>query len=299
MSKVGLFPQIIFDALPVVRTLGINGSAYLLTTLNALTITGQTLSEAVWNFPEAVIDSITSQSLAPIVNAILGPIDTIGNTLLDAGRYVLTGVLTRAGAVLSGIPNLLSTVVQSAIGQLRTLVNTALYVGQSVIDAGSIEGAWNAAVDGLLGPGTAFNFLPPPGGGVGPTFKPSIPGALINLTLGLGQPLDPTAAPTSCPGCNPFVSSVRTLVSGAVQQLNAELSFVTNPNPAPPVPTPPPAAAVRVASPRAAAAEASAPAEVDATADTSGAGAQAGSSDNSDSMTKASKHRVSRKAASE
>ena len=240
LSKTGLFPQIINDALPVVRQLGVNGSSYLLTTLNALTITAQTLSEAVWNFPEAVIDSITSLSLTPIINAILGPINTIGTTLLQAGTYVFEGVLTRAGAVLSGIPAILSALVQTAYGQVVTLFNTGLYVGQSVIGASSIEGVWNATVDGLFGPGSFASPFNPAA-----IRKPSIPGALVNLTLGFGQSLDPASQPLPSPGSNPFVPSVRQLVSGVVQGLKAELATA---NPAAPVNTPPPAASVTSAS---------------------------------------------------
>jgi hypothetical protein len=241
LSKTGLFPQIINDALPVVRQLGVNGSSYLLTTLNALTITAQTLSEAVWNFPEAVIDSITSLSLTPIINAILGPINTIGTTLLQAGTYVFEGVLTRAGAVLSGIPAILSALVQTAYGQVVTLFNTGLYVGQSVIGASSIEGVWNATVDGLFGPGSFASPFNPAA-----IRKPSIPGALVNLTLGFGQSLDPASQPLPSPGSNPFVPSVRQLVSGVVQGLKAELATA---NPAAPVNTPPPAASVTSDSP--------------------------------------------------
>jgi len=278
VSKTGLFPQIINDALPVVRQLGLNGSSYLLTTLNALTITGQTLSEAVWNFPEAVIDSITSLSLAPIINAILGPINTIGTTLLKAGTFVFEGVLARAGAVLSGIPLILSTLVQAVIGQVTTLVNTGLYVGQSVIGATSIEGAWNAAVDGLFGPGSfasPFN--------AAALRKPSIPGALVNLTLGFGQSLNPALVPTAQNGSNPFVPGVRQLVSGVVQGLTAELKTA---NPAPPVNTPPPAASVTSASASEVRAAASTP-EPSVQAATQDDSVQAGNDASTDSAPKA------------
>ena len=235
VSKVGLVPQIINDALPVVRALGVNGSAYLQSTLNAVTITGQTASEAIWNLPQAVIESVTTLSLTPLINAILTPINTIGTTLLAAGNYVLQGVIARATAVVNGFIASAPLLVQAVIGQVTSLVNTAVYVGQSVIGAGSIEGSWNAAVNGLFGPGTAFS----PIGTPAPSYTPSIPGALVNLTVGLGQPVDPTANPS---GSNAFVPSVRTVVSGLVQSLKAEVSTA---NPAPAVPTPPPAAALK------------------------------------------------------
>ena len=233
VSKLGLIPQIINDALPVVRQLGVNGSAYLESTINALVVTGQTASEAIWNFPEAVIDAVTTLSLTPIINAILDPIDTIGTTLLDAGTYVIEGVITRATAVIESTLALLPDLAQAVIGQVTSLINSAVYVGTSVIGAGSIEGAWNAAVNGLFGPGDVL--------------QPSIPGALVNLTLGLGQSLDPAAVPSVD---NPLVPSARTLVSGTVQSLKADLATAV---PAPPVPNPGPASAVEAPAPAAAA----------------------------------------------
>ena len=229
-SKVGLIPQIIYDALPVVRQLGYNGSDYLLSTLNALVITGQTLSEGVWNFPQAVIDSVKAGSLTPLITAITDTVNTIGNTLLQAGNYVLQGVVARGEALVNTVTSSIGTLVHYVVGQVTSLVNSAVYVGKSIIGATSIEGAWNAAVDGLLGPGS-FG-----------TLKPSIPGALVNLTLGHGQLEDPSSPPSST---NLPVPSVRTVVSGLVYEVKGDLQ---TPDPATPVPVPPPAAAKKVAS---------------------------------------------------
>jgi len=270
VSKYGLVPQIINDALPVVRQLGDNGSEYLQSTLNAVTITGQTASEAIWNLPQAVIESITTLSLTPLINAILVPINTIGTTLLAAGNYVLQGVIARATAVINGVIASIPKLAQAVIGQVTSLVNTVAYVGQSVVGGGSIEGAWNAAVDGLFGPGAAL--------------KPSIPGALVNLSLGLGQTVNP-AVPTN-PVTNPFVPSGRAIVSGLVQSLKAEVG-INNPGTA--VPTPPPAAALK--------AKARAAASVAAPVAAAPAGDSSAAADNSAPAEKPAAHRASRKAA--
>jgi hypothetical protein len=139
VSTLGFFPEIINNPLPVVRQLGTNGSSYLLSTLNAVTITGQTASEAIWNLPQAVIESVTTLSLTPLINAILVPINTIGTTLLAAGNFVLQGVIARATAVITGAIGSIPTLAQAVIGQVTSLVNAAVYVGQSVIGAGSID----------------------------------------------------------------------------------------------------------------------------------------------------------------
>ena len=150
-SKQGLIPQIIAGALPVIRALGKNGSSYLNNTFNALSIVGQTASEAVWNFPEAVIDSITSLSLTPIVNAILGPINVIGTTLLSAGNYVLQGVISKLSLLAGGVGTLVTGLVNNTVKQVTALVNRAIGIFTGAIGAGSLEGAWNAVVGGTLG----------------------------------------------------------------------------------------------------------------------------------------------------
>lgn len=296
LVKEGLIPQIIADALPIIRQLGVNGSTYLNTTFNAVNTAAQAISEGVWNFPEAVIDAVTTLSLTPIINGILGPINTAGTALLAAGNYVLQGVIARASAVVSNIPTLVETLIGSVVAQVTAVVNKVISIGENVLTnltSLNIEGTWNAVVDGLLGP-------------------TGLPGTLVNLTLGAGVP-EP-----SVPGG--FAPSVRTVISGAVKGLTAELAI---PNPAPPVGPPAPAAAVRKAAPALsasavkdavqAAPQADLPAAADdaaagaatgdvptvAVAASEGSGTRAAAADNGSSTPKASKHRGARKAASE
>lgn len=296
LVKVGLIPQIIADALPIIRQLGVNGSTYLDTTFNAVNTAAQAISEGVWNFPEAVIDAVTTFSLTPIINGILGPINTVGTTLLAAGNYVLQGVIARASAVISNVPALINQLVGSVVAQVTAVVNKVISIGEDVfanLTTLNIEGTWNAVVDGLLGP-------------------TGLPGTFVNLTLGGG------VAEPSVPGG--FAPSVRTVISGAVKGLAAELN---TPNPAPPVNPPAPAAAVRKAAPALsasavkdavqAAPQADLPAAADdaaagaatgdvptvAVAASEGSGTRAAAADNGSSTPKASKHRGARKAASE
>jgi hypothetical protein len=105
-----LIPQIINDGLPALRQLGINASDYLDTAVNAVATAGIAISQGVWNLPSAVITATqealggdVAGALATLRAAIRGPITTAGTALLAAGTYVLTGVTTRAAAVLAGL----------------------------------------------------------------------------------------------------------------------------------------------------------------------------------------------------
>ena len=159
-SAVGLIPQIINDGLPALRQLGINASDYLDTVVNAAATAGIAISQGVWNLPSAVITATqealsgdVAGALATLSAAIRGPITTAGTALLAAGTYVLTGVTTRAAAVLAGLTS--ERAYGLAVGGVPLLIRTVVDIATTTVaDLAdlNIEGAWNTAVAGLLGP---------------------------------------------------------------------------------------------------------------------------------------------------
>lgn len=248
-SAVGLIPQVIDDALPILSTLGYNASDYLQVASTGLYGAAYSLSEGVWNLPGEVIKAVgefftdPAAAIQTLVNAVVEPIFRAGTYLLASSGYIVTGVVTRASALLSSLPGILTGLVGTAIGIPSVLIGkTVEVVGDIVTNLLSLnlEGAWNATVDGLVGPS-------------------GLPGTLLNLTVGAGVQTGPITKASEI-AAN-FVPSVRTSVQSLVKTVAGDLAT--------PVPTG--AAAVSPAAARAAAVEA-APA-VEATAGDSAASA--------------------------
>jgi hypothetical protein len=248
-TAVGLLPQVINDHMPILTQLGLNGAASLESSLNAATTIGLIASEAVWNLPGAFITA-TQQALsgdipgaiATLQTAIVAPFVAAGQTALAAGNFMLDNAVARGTALLSAVPTLVNLVVQSSIGQAQVLAASFSTVVQNVITGitnGNAEEAWNAAVDGFLGPN-------------------GIPGTILNLTVGAGVQV----------GAATVVPSIRGEIQAAVKGIADALSQTGS---APPVP--PPASAVQ--SPSASALRAAAVQESSA-ADEGGASASNG-----------------------
>jgi len=119
-------------------------------------------------------------------------------TVLDATTYVLTNFGARATALVAALPQMLTTFAGSAIGGTKILVQKTVEIVTQVVASlgnGDVEGAWNAAVNGTLGPS-------------------GIPGTLLNLTTGAGVQTGPIVNPaTDIPGN--FVPSARTAFQAA------------------------------------------------------------------------------------
>ncbi|WP_167099194.1 hypothetical protein [Mycobacterium sp. DL592] len=248
LSASGLIPQIITDALPVVRQLGFNGSDYLYQSVKGLGTSAVALSEGVWN----AAGQLASLNIQGAINTLVTAVQFAGQNALAAGNYVLQGVITRATAVVNNLVPILSALPQVIINQGLVVAGSVVKIVNDAVAALSapnpVEGVWNAVVDGLLGP-------------------TGIPGVLNALTIGPGV-LAP--APISA-----FVPSVRTVVSSVVQAVKTGLA---TPNPAPPPATAVSSAAPSASSLRAAAAETSTPAVVNTKSNdsTSGGSATAG-----------------------
>lgn len=225
-SAVGLIPQIINDGLPALRQLGINASDYLDTAVNAVATAGIAISQGVWNLPSAVITATqealggdVAGALATLRAAIRGPITTAGTALLAAGTYVLTGVTTRAAAVLAGLTS--ERAYGLAVGGVPLLIRTVVEIATTTVAdlaALNIEGAWNTAVAGLLGPS-------------------GLQGMGLNITIGAGVQTGPIASssPTQEELSANYIPGTRTAVQTNVKIVASGLAV---PNPAPPVAAP-------------------------------------------------------------
>lgn len=243
-SSVGLVSQFIDDALPIISQLGYNGLSYLNYTGNALFYAGGTLAQSAWT---AVGQALTGD-FAGALSTISTAINDAGSALLAAGSYVFNSVVAKASAVVSTLVGSLPQLLGITVAQFGVVANTVSSVLTNTVTAlslGNIQGAWNAAVDGLLGPGANGNN--------------SVPGALLNLSIGAGVQTGPIATPDAAGIAAVFVPSTRTVVQTLVKTITTDLQ------------TSPAAAAVAAKTTARSAAAVAAPAETAAGADSSAA----------------------------
>ena len=210
---VGTNAQGIWDNSPVTDQLGINISDYVNVGLDGVAGAATAISTGVWNFPSAVVDAVQlalggdfGAAISALGAAILNPITAAGESLLAAGSYVLANVINRAGAALAVLPQILTTYAAAAAGGADLLAVKQAEITQAVLSnlvSLNVEGAWNAAVEGLLGPtGT--------------------PGLALNLSIGAGVQIGPIASEADIP--TNFVPSLRTAAQAATWSLQNALS---------------------------------------------------------------------------
>jgi hypothetical protein len=192
---IGVLPQIIDDALPIIRQLGINGSDYLNNTVSGLSAAGIALSEGVWNAAGELLTLNIPGALSTLVNSI----GQAGSIALATGGYVLANVVNRLQAVVGVVVGSLQPLIQATVAQVLTVAGSIQRVVQNTIAAGTFEGGWNAAIDGIFG-------------------ATGVPGTILNVTIGAGQMVAPLSDP------NPFVPSVRTVVRTAVLGISDALA---------------------------------------------------------------------------
>jgi hypothetical protein len=253
-SSVGVVSQFIDDGLPIISQLGYNGLDYLNLTGNALFVSGAELTQSLWTAAGLVLQGNIPAALSTISTAITDA----GQLLLATGGYVLNNVIARATAVVGTLVGSLGTFLGATVLQAGLVANVATTVITNTVTAlslGNIEAAWNYAVDGLLGPGTNGNN--------------SIPGTLLNLSIGGGVQYAPIASPDAAGIEAAYAPSTRTLVQGLVKGITADLQ-VSAPAAAAP--------ALSAAAARADAVEAAPAAEAAAGEDSTG-GSSAGGSD--------------------
>ncbi len=266
---VGLLPQIIDNALPIIRQLGINGSDYLNATVAGLSGAGIALSEGVWNAAGELLTLNIGGALATLVTSI----GQAGSLALATGEYVLANVVNRLQAVVGVVVGSLPDLITATLAQVSVVAGSIGRVVTNTIAATTFEEGWNAAIDGIFG-------------------ATGVPGTIMNVTIGAGQMIAPVSDP------NPFVPSVRTVVRTAALGISDALGTTL-----PPAAAAAPAAAAKkaarsAASVRSTAAAVAAPA---AEAAAPAAEAAAGDSDavaaSSAPAEKPATHRAARKAA--
>jgi len=180
---VGFLDNLTAEAyLPAVQQFQINVEDYISVVLSGLNLAARELATGVWDLPSAALNAVQlaaqgqfAEALTVISDAIIGPIMAAGQSVLDAGSYVVSNVVARAGAVVAVVPQILTVFAGSAIGGASVLAQKTVAIINGVASSLStlnFEGAWNTAVDGLLGPS-------------------GIPGTLLNLNTGAGVQTGP------------------------------------------------------------------------------------------------------------
>jgi hypothetical protein len=201
-TSVGLLPQIIDDALPIISQLGYNGSDYLNVTGDALFGAGIGLSEGIWNAAGAVL----TLDFGGAIDDLLTGINTAGTLLLGAGIYVLENVVANAEAVINSLVAGIPTLLGVGLAQAGVVFNKVVQVVTDTFAAATFEDGWNAAVDGIFGPS-------------------GVPGTILNLTIGAGVQTVPITAvgPDGYTPADAFIPSTRTVVQGLVKEIAIDL----------------------------------------------------------------------------
>ncbi len=211
---VGFLENLIAEAyLPAVQQLQLNVVDYVSVVLSGLNLAARNLAVGVWDLPAAAVDAVQlavagqfPEALTVISDAIISPIVAAGQSVLDAGNYVLSNVAARASAVIAALPQILTTFAGSVIGGVPIVAQQAIAIVTGVVSSLStlnFEGAWNTAVDGLLGPS-------------------GIQGTLLNLITGAGVQTGPILNPQTDIPTN-FVPSFRTAVQATQWTLRGAL----------------------------------------------------------------------------
>ena len=144
-----------------------NLSGYIDTTVYGVTGVAIGVSDAVFNTPFALITAAQlalagqiDAAIAELQTQILGPLQDGIATGIQAGTYILNNVVANATTLLTDtLPRLVSGLTEATVAGTTYLVETAIAVATDVVSnlaSLNIEGAWNAAVNGLLDPGSGL-----------------------------------------------------------------------------------------------------------------------------------------------
>ena len=125
------------------------------------------VSDAVFNTPFALITAAQlalagqiDAAIAELQTQILVPLQDGIATGIQAGTYILNNVVANATTLLTDtLPRLVSGLAEATVAGTTYLVETAIAVATDVasnLASLNVEGAWNAAVNGLLDPGSGL-----------------------------------------------------------------------------------------------------------------------------------------------
>lgn len=177
------------------------------------------LSAGVWNYPAAAVDALElalngqiSEAITVLTDAVVTPIVDAGQALFDTAAFVVTDFLAKTVAVLEVIPVNLAMFAGAAFGSAAVLADRSVQIATAWVDslaAGDWEGAWNVAVNGLLGPS-------------------GLPGTALNLTIGAGVQTGPILNPETDIAEN-FVPSFRTATQATIWNTQNALTATVPP----------------------------------------------------------------------
>lgn len=272
-SYVGLIPQMINDPLPSLQQLGVNLIGYV---SDGIYWTGEgvkSISDGVWALPSQLLTAAQEliggdfqAALATLTTAIVGPITDAINNFTTGLQGIAGSVVTNAVALVTVLPQIFQTFAGSVVGGVQVLANKTLAIVNDFVTSLAsldVEGAWNAVVDGVVGP-------------------EGLPGTLFNLTVGPGIQTGTVTDADDIPAN--FVPSLRTAFQ-ATQWTVADALTSGAASSAAATAAPAPAAAKLAAAAEAAADEAADSAAADNGAASGGASADSDAADNGSAAT--------------
>lgn len=218
-SSVGLLPQLTNDASPIIRQLTTNLYTYVNAALSGVIGSVAAASAGVWNFPAAAVEALQlalsgdiGQAFTVLTDAIVDPIVAAGGALFEAAAFVVTDFVAKAVAVLEVIPGNLALFAGASVGGAAVLAEKSIQIATNwltSLGSGDWEGAWNVAIDGLLGPS-------------------GLPGTALNLAIGAGVQTGPIVNPETDIVDN-FVPSFRTATQATIWNTQNALTATAPP----------------------------------------------------------------------
>ncbi len=212
-SYVGTLPNNTANAAPISQQLQINWFDYINIGLSGLIGAGAAIATGVWEYPaeliaaaELALNGNIEAALGVLVAAVVVPVTAAAASLGGAGIYIAENVIARLGAVIEGLPQILTSFVGTAVGGATILATQSIDLATTwLANLASLdfEGAWNTAIKGLLGPS-------------------GLPGTVLNLLTGAGIQTGPITTTEDIPGN--FVPSLRTSLLGALWTTATALS---------------------------------------------------------------------------
>lgn len=210
---VGTAPNNVDNASPVIRQLEVNWSSYGNAVFSGLIDAATAVSTGVWDYPAALVDAAQlalagqfTQAIGVLIDAVVTPAAAAAQSLFDAGAYIVSNVAARLGTVIQQLPQIIRTFTGWAVGGAALLAERTASIAStwlSQLAQLDIEGAWNTAVNGWLGP-------------------EGLPGLALNLSMGAGVQTGAIVNPTTDIATN-FVPSLRTATLAAVWSTAAAL----------------------------------------------------------------------------
>ena len=228
ITNLGLIPNFITVPFPV-GTQVINAGLNLLWAPVGLTV--------------AIVQDIVSGNFADIPVQIQNSIQyavaqaqLAVEAVIGGATVIVQNVIAKATAAIqvlaAGIPTALANIPRQ-LAVIAASATTAVTAITTALSTGDVEGAWNAAVSGLLGP-------------------TGVPGTIVNLTLGAGVQTGDVTDGAS------YLANVVPSVRNEVQTLGQGLSIALSSTAASPAAAVRPAAAANAAAANAVAAKAAA-----------------------------------------